>query len=82
MPESPRWLLEVGRYREFKKVAKDIEKKSKKPINHQLWNKLDELIAKEAERKSTWESVKNLLRCSRSLNSQCGEASEKQKVTI
>ncbi|XP_075258685.1 solute carrier family 22 member 13-like isoform X2 [Convolutriloba macropyga] len=80
MPESPRWLLEVGRYREFKKVAKDIEKKSKKPINNQLWNKLDKFIAQEPERMSSWESVKNLLRCSRSLNSQRGEASEKQKT--
>ncbi|XP_075251992.1 organic anion transporter 3-like isoform X2 [Convolutriloba macropyga] len=49
MPESPRWLLEQGKFRKFKKVAKDIEDKTNKTFDPKMWQKLEHLIECEEE---------------------------------
>ena len=58
MPESPRWLLEQGKFREFKRIATNIERKTKKQLDPKMWQRLDDLIQTQRPNRTLGETIK------------------------
>ncbi|XP_063719066.1 solute carrier family 22 member 16-like isoform X2 [Symsagittifera roscoffensis] len=60
MPESPRWLLECGKYTDFKKVMRDLDRKAKTKIPKKIWKRMDKLIQSESAPPTCCQRIKYL----------------------
>ena len=76
MPESPRWLLEKGRYREFQEIVKNIERKTGKTLDPKMWYKLEVLIKAEKRNTTVKEQFQNVFRSKSSAMSDAEEEEE------